>query len=549
LRRRHLEDREGVKMRVFTYDTTLRDGTQGENVSFSVDDKLQVAKKLDELGIDYIEGGWPGSNPRDKAFFERVGELELEHARLAAFGSTRYARNTVEDDPNVIALLAADTPIITIFGKSWDLHTHQALGVEEEQNLSMISETVEHLKRNGREVFYDAEHFFDGYEANSDFALRTLESAHRAGADVLVLCDTNGGTVTQRLGEIFTEVRKRFDGVIGIHTHNDSDLAAANAITAVQLGATHVQGTINGYGERCGNANLCSIIPILELKLGHTTVGRHRVKHLTGTANFVSEIANLSLPNDRPFVGRSAFAHKGGIHVSAVLKNSLTYEHIDPAAVGNRRRVLISDLSGRSNIFYKLQEKGLEELLDDAKRKQLLDRIKQLEYEGYELESAEGSFELLVREVLQPDHFFFELQSMSLVREKKDGKSTGCEVKMTVRTCDGLHKGAEKSAGPFDAMAGCLRKCLAQSYPQVAEIRLKDYKVRVLEPNRGTAAKVRVLVEWSDHKSSWTTVGVSDDVLEASWNALVDSIQLELLRLATVDKDLKETLEDYRSRV
>ena len=536
-------------MRVFTYDTTLRDGTQGENVSFSVDDKLQIAKKLDELGIDYVEGGWPGSNPRDKAFFERVKELALKHARLTAFGSTRHARNTVENDPNVIALLAADTPIITIFGKSWDFHTRQALGVDEEQNLKMISETVEHLKKNGREVFYDAEHFFDGYEADPDFALQTLESAHRAGADVLVLCDTNGGTVTQRLGEIFMEVRKRFDGVIGIHTHNDSDLAAANAITAIELGATHVQGTINGYGERCGNANLCSIIPILELKLGHTTVGRDQLKHLTRTANFVSEVANLSLPNDRPFVGRSAFAHKGGIHVSAVLKDPLTYEHIDPVTVGNRRRVLISDLSGRSNIFYKLQEKGLEELLDDAKRKQLLDRIKQLEYEGYELESAEGSFELLVREVLQPDHFLFELQSMSLVREKKDEKSTGCEVKMTVRTRDGLHERTENAAGPFDAMAGCLRKCLAQSYPQVAEIRLKDYKVRVLEPNRGTAAKVRVLVEWSDHKSSWTTVGVSDDVLEASWNALVDSIRLELLRLTTDDKDLKETLEGHRSRV
>ena len=343
-------------MRVFTYDTTLRDGTQGENVSFSVDAKLQIAKKLDDRGIDYREGGWPGSNPRDKAFFERVGELELEHARLAAFGSTRYARNTVENDPNVIALLAAETPIITIFGKSWDLHTRQALGVEEEQNLKMISETVEHLKKNGREVFYDAEHFFDGYESNPDFALRTLESAQRAGADVLVLCDTNGGVITQRLGEIFTEVLKRFDGVIGIHAQNDSDLAAANSITAVQVGATHVQGTINGYGERCGNADLCSIIPILELKLGHTTVGRHRVEHLTGTANFVSDIANLSLPNDRPFVGRSAFAHKGGIHVSAVLKDPLTYEHIDPVTVGNRRRVLISDLSGRSNIFYKLQQ-------------------------------------------------------------------------------------------------------------------------------------------------------------------------------------------------
>ena len=532
-------------MRVFTYDTTLRDGTQGENVSFSVDDKLQIAHKLDELGIDYIEGGWPGSNPRDKEFFRLAKDLQLKHARLAAFGSTRYTRNSVNDDPNLIALLEAETPVITIFGKSWDLHTRQALGVEEEQNLAMISDSVVHLKEHGREVLYDAEHFFDGYEANPDFALRTLEAAHKAGADALVLCDTNGGTLTQRLGEIFAEVRKRFDGVIGIHTHNDSDLAAANAVAAVELGATHVQGTINGYGERCGNASLCSIIPILELKLGHTTVGKEKVEQLTGTANFVSETANLSLPNDRPFVGRSAFAHKGGIHVSAVLKDASTYEHIEPELVGNRRRVLISDLSGRSNIFYKLKEKGLDELLDDAKRRQLLDRIKQLEYEGYELESAEGSFELLVREVLQPDHFFFELENMSLVSEKKGGKRTECKVEMTVRARDGLHSASADASGPFDAMAGCLRKCLSQTYPQIADIRLKDYKVRVLEPNRGTAAKVRVLVEWSDHKTSWTTVGVSDDVLEASWNALVDSIRLELLRLAETDKSLEKTVEDY----
>ncbi len=532
-------------MRVFTYDTTLRDGTQGENVSFSVDDKLAIARKLDELGIDYIEGGWPGSNPRDKEFFRRTGELELKHARMAAFGSTRYPRNKVEADPNVLALLESETPVITIFGKSWELHTRRALGVEEDQNLAMISETVRYLKEHGREVLYDAEHFFDGYEASAEFALKTLEAAKEAGADVLVLCDTNGGTVTNRLGEIVAEVRKRFDGEIGIHTHNDSDLAAANAIAAIELGASHVQGTMNGYGERCGNANLCSILPILELKLGHTTIGHERLEHLAATANFVAEIANLALPNDRPFVGRSAFAHKGGIHVSAVLKEASTYEHIDPEKVGNRRRVLISDLSGRSNIFYKLKEKGLEELLDDSARRELLDRIKQLEYEGYELESAEGSFELLVREVLQPDHFFFDVENIRLVSEKKDGKQTECSVEMTVRARDGLHTATAKSSGPFDAMARCLRKCLSLTYPQIADIRLVDYKVRVLEPNKGTAAKVRVLVEWRDHKNVWTTVGVSDDVLEASWNALVDSVRLELLRLAETDKSLEKTVEDY----
>ena len=532
-------------MRVSIYDTTLRDGTQSESVSLSVDDKLMIAQKLDELGIDYIEGGWPGSNPRDKDFFQRVRELELKHARMAAFGSTRYPRNKVEADPNVRALVEAQTPAVAIFGKSWELHTTQALGISEEQNLAMISETLRFMKENGREVIFDAEHFFDGYEANADFALHTLDAAKEAGADVLVLCDTNGGMITNRLAEIFSDVRRRFDGVIGIHTHNDSDLAVANTITAVELGATHVQGTINGYGERVGNANLCSIIPILELKLGHTTIGPDQVQHVTSVANFVSEIANLSLPHTQPFVGRSAFAHKGGIHVSAVLKEASTYEHIDPETVGNRRRVLISDLSGKSNVFYKLKGKGLENLLDDSARRQLVDRIKQLEYEGYELESAEGSFELLVREVLQPDHFFFELENMRLTSDKQGNQRTNAAVEMTVRARDGLHSTTVTASGPFHAMAQALRKCLSQTYPSVGDIRLVDYKVRVLEPNKGTAAKVRVLVEWTDHKHSWVTVGVSDDVLEASWNALVDSIRLELFRLAETDESLQKTVEDY----
>ncbi len=531
-------------MRIQIYDTTLRDGTQGENVSLSVDDKLAIARRLDELGIDYIEGGWPGSNPKDKEFFRRAKDLNLDHARIAAFGSTRYPRNTVESDPNLRALLEAETPVVTIFGKSWELHTTRALGVSEEQNLAMISETVRYMKDQGREVIYDAEHFFDGYQENPDFALRTLEAASEAGADVLVLCDTNGGTLTSRLSEIVAAVRQRFDGVLGIHTHNDSELAVANALAAVELGATHVQGTMNGYGERCGNSNLCSIIPNLELKLGHTCIGREKLEHLTSCANFVADVANLSLPNDRAFVGRSAFAHKGGIHVSAVLKEAATYEHVDPDTVGNHRRVLISDLSGRSNIFYKLQEKGLKNL-DDAARRQLLDRIKHLEYEGYEVEAAEGTFELLVREVLQPDHFFFELESLRLLTEKAGNRRTVCRAEMKVRARDGVHSASVTASGPFHAMAQCLRKCLSHTYPQVADIRLVDYKVRVLEPNKGTAAKVRVLVEWSDHKSSWVTVGVSDDVLEASWNALVDSIRLELLRLAETDASLLKTVEDY----
>ena len=532
-------------MRVFVYDTTLRDGSQGEKVSFSVDDKLMIARKLDEMGIDYIEGGWPGSNPRDKEFFQRLGELDMKHARLAAFGSTRYPRNKVEADPNVRALLEAGTPVVTIFGKSWDLHTEKALGITEEENLALIGETVRHLKEHGREVVYDAEHFFDGYQSNPSFALRTLETAKAAGADTLVLCDTNGGMVTARLAEIFSEVRRRFDGPLGIHTHNDCDLAVANSVAAVELGATHVQGTINGYGERCGNANLCSVLPVLELKLGHTTIGPERLEHLTLLAGYVSDMANLSLRNDAPFVGRSAFAHKGGVHVSAVLKEAATYEHVQPEVVGNRRRVLISDLSGRSNIFYKLKERGLGDKLTEDKRRELLDRIKQMEHEGYELEAAEGTFELLVRETLHPDEFFFELENFKISTEKKGKDGTTSTATMTIRAKDGLHSATATSHGPVHAMDLCLRRCLSKLYPQIAEIRLTDYKVRVLDSKRGTAARVRVLVEWSDHKRSWATVGVSENVLEASWNALVDSVRLELRRLAEQDESVEKVVEDY----
>ena len=533
-------------MRVLIYDTTLRDGSQGEKVSFSVEDKLAIARRLDELGIDYIEGGWPGSNPRDKEFFRRLGELELQHARMAAFGSTRYPKNKVDNDPNVRALIEAGTPVVTIFGKSWDLHTQRALGITEEENLALISETVQYLKDNGREVVYDAEHFFDGYISNPSFALRTLEAAKSAGADTLALCDTNGGTITTRLVEIFAEARKRFDGVIGIHTHNDCDLAVANSIAAVEQGATHVQGTFNGYGERCGNANLCSIIPVLELKLGHITIGRERLAHLASVAGLVSELANLSLRNDAPFVGRSAFAHKGGVHVSAVLKDSATYEHIAPDLVGNRRRVLISDLSGRSNIFYKLKERGLSDKLTDAARRELLDRIKQLEYEGYELEAAEGSFELLVRQTLHPEQFFFALEGFKIITEKTgEGAGTSSTVTMTIRAKDGLHSATATAPGPVHAMDLCLRRCLSKLYPQIGDIRLTDYKVRVLDSKRGTAARVRVLVEWTDHRRSWTTVGVSENVLEASWNAMVDSVHLELRRLAEQDASVEKVVEDY----
>ncbi len=532
-------------MKISTFDTTLRDGTQGEAVSFSVDDKLIIAQKLDELGIDYIEGGWPGSNPKDKEFFARAGELQLKHARLTAFGSTRFAKNPVDEDRNVRALVEAGTPVVSIFGKTWDLHVKRALGITEAENLELISDTVSYLKAHGKEVVYDAEHFFDGYAANPAYALQTLEAAYKAGADVLCLCDTNGGTITGRLVEIVAEVRKRFDGVIGIHTHNDSDVAVANTIAAVEAGATHVQGCMNGYGERCGNANLASVIANLELKLGHNTIGPDKLASLTSVCRFIAELANLPLRNDQAFVGKSAFAHKGGVHVSAVLKDSATYEHIRPEAVGNRQRVLVSDLSGRGNIMYKLKQHGLEDRLDEEARRELLERIKQMEYEGYELEAAEGTFELLVREALHPGMNFFDVDSYEVATRAGGTSPSRTTATVTLRAQDGVHSATEIGHGPFNALHLCLRKCLSKLYPQISDVRLMDYKVRVLDSRPGTAAKVRVLIEWSDHRKSWSTVGVSDNVIEASWKALVDAIRLELMRLTEKDDSIERAVEDY----
>src|SRR3954464_13407769 len=426
-------------MRVFTFDTTLRDGTQGEAISFSADDKILVVHKLDELGIDYIEGGWPGSNPKDRDFFARSAELNLQHSKLTAFGSTRFAKNPVHEDRNVRGLIEANTPVVSIFGKSWDLHVIRALGITEEENLVLITDTVKYLKDHGREVVYDAEHFFDGYIHNTGYALKTLEAAQKAGADVLCLCDTNGGTITGRLVEIVADVRKRFDGVIGIHTHNHSDAAVANPLAGVEGGATHVQGCMNGYGERCGNANLASVIANLELKLGHTTVGREKLAGLAGVARFIAELANLPLRNDQPYVGKSAFAHKGGVHVSAVLKDSATYEHVKPESVGNRQRVLVSDLSGRGNILYKLKQHGLGDRLAEDTRRVLLERIKQMEYEGYELEAAEGTFELLVREALHPGMHFFDVESYEVSTRAAGNAGSHSTATVTLRAQDGVH--------------------------------------------------------------------------------------------------------------
>ncbi len=534
-------------MRVFTFDTTLRDGTQGEAVSFSVDDKLLIAEKLDDLGIDYIEGGWPGSNPRDREFFERAKKLKLKHAKLTAFGATRFAKNPVEKDANVAELLGAETPVVSIFGKTWDFHVRTALGITEEENLQLIADTVCYLIERGREVVYDAEHFFDGYQANPDYALRTLEAAKSAGADVLCLCDTNGGTLPGRVAEVFAEVRARFEGVLGIHTHNDSDLAVANTLAAVEAGATHVQGCINGYGERCGNANLCSIIANLELKLEHHTIGRENLKKLTNVARYVAEMANLSLRREQAYVGPSAFAHKGGIHVSAVMKDAATYEHIQPDLVGNRQRVLLSDLSGRGNVAYKLKQLGLKEGLSDGVSRELLQRIKQMEHQGYDFESAEGTFELLVREAAHPEFHPFEVVKYEVsTKLQSHTDETLTTASVTLRVDDAIHSSTAAGHGPMNALDLCLRQCLASIYPAITNVRLTDYKVRVLGGKGGTESRVRVLVEWSDHRRSWATVGISDNVIDASWRALVDALRLELMRLLEAREESTEsTARDF----
>jgi 2-isopropylmalate synthase len=532
-------------MRIFTFDTTLRDGTQGEAVSFSVDDKITIATKLDEIGIDYIEGGWPGSNPKDKEFFARAKDLKFQHARLCAFGATRFAKHAVDKDPSVLALVEAQTPAVSIFGKTWDLHVHRALGITLDQNLELIWDTVKFLKHHGREVIYDAEHFFDGYKANPNYALRTLEAAKSAGADVLCLCDTNGGNLPSQVAEVVAVVRQRFDGILGIHTHNDSEVAVANTLVAVEAGCTHVQGCVNGYGERCGNANMASILANLELKLGHTTIGPERLRSLTHLAHFIADLANLPLRNDQPYVGHSAFAHKGGVHVSAVLKDSQTYEHVEPALIGNHQRVLLSDLSGRGNIFYKLKERGLADRLAEESRRELLERIKHMEYLGYELESAEGTFELLVREALHPNAKFFEVINFEVATKMTGTRPSVTTATVNLKAQDGVHSATANGHGPVNALDLCLRQCLSALYPGIQEVRLTDYKVRVLDSKKGTAAKVRVHVEWSDSTRSWATVGVSENVIEASWYALLDAIKLELMRMTEHDDTIEKALSDY----
>jgi 2-isopropylmalate synthase len=523
-------------MKMVLYDTTLRDGAQREGVSFSVEDKLKIAQRLDRLGIDYVEGGWPGSNPKDMAFFERASELALERAVVTAFGSTRRAGTAVEDDANIQALVATGTRAVAVFGKSWDLHVREVLHTTPEENLRMIADSVRYLKALGREVIYDAEHFFDGYAADPAYALQTLAAAAEAGADVLVLCETNGGALPSTVSRVVAAVREATPPPLGIHTHNDADLAVANTLAAVEQGARHVQGTINGYGERCGNANLCSIIPTLQLKMGYECVAAEQLRTLTETAHYVSELANLRLFPHQPYVGYSAFAHKGGMHVNALLKCEASYQHIDPALVGNRKRVVVSELSGKSNIDYKVQEFGLDLSGNAGTTRQVLQRIKDLENQGFQFEGAEGSVELLIRRA-RPDYEppFELLDFHVLIRNSHNpaewdaNGNMAAEATVKVRVGDQVMHTAADGNGPVNALDAAVRKALLPFYPRLADVHLTDYKVRILDGEAGTAAQTRVLIDSSDGRRAWSTVGSSTNIIEASWRALADSLEYALL--------------------
>ena len=518
------------------YDTTLRDGTQAENFNLSVDDKIKVCRQLDRLGIDFIEGGWPGSNPLAVDFFQRMRGVDLKHTKLTAFGSTRHFQNSPEEDANIQALLDAKTPAVTIFGKSWDIHVIDALRIELDDNLQIIEDSLAYLRPRVQHLIYDAEHFFDGFKNNREYCLATLGRAIAGGAETVALCDTNGGTLPHEIPEIFQRVQQYCAEInskvrIGIHSHNDSETAVANALLSVQLGANQVQGTINGFGERCGNANLTSIIPALVFKMGlECNVGK-RIDQLYTTARLVNELANLPHNRYQPYVGDSAFAHKGGVHVSAVQRNPMTYEHLVPEKVGNIRRVLISDQSGRANVLHKAQKYGLTLDPDDPLMASIISELKELENQGYQYEAAEASFELLMRRALGLQQEFFQLEAFRVMNHKYDMASNAI-TEATIRLyVDGseVHTAA-MGDGPVNALDRALRKALTRFYPSLEDMELTDYKVRVLSGEYGTGAKVRVLVESKDLECSWGTVGVSVNIIEASWQALVDSINYKLMK-------------------
>jgi 2-isopropylmalate synthase len=513
------------------YDTTLRDGTQGEGVTFSMEDKIRLAQRLDTLGVHYIEGGWPGSNPKDMRFFRRILDVPLKHARIAAFGATRRAGIRAADDPSLQALVEAHTPVATIFGKSWPFHVTHALQTTLPENLAMIADSVAFLGQHCEEVIYDAEHFFDGWKRDRAYALETLKAAEGAGARCLVLCDTNGGSLPHEVAEIVREVRRHVQAPVGIHAHNDGECAVANSLVAVLEGAEHVQGTINGFGERCGNANLISIVPNLMLKLGLEAIPQAHLRELRDISRFASELANRTPWQHQPFVGDSAFAHKAGMHVSAVLKHPETYEHVSPDAVGNHRRVLVSELSGRANILWKAREYGIDLDKDTPDARRILETLKRLEDEGYVFEGAEASFELLMERALGNHRAYFELAGYRVTVDARQGdREPFAEATVRVRVKGSAEHTVAGGNGPVNALDHALRKALEEFYPSLREMSLLDYKVRILDEFKGTAAKTRVLITSGDGDDTWGTVGVAHNIIDASWQALVDSIEYKLRR-------------------
>lgn len=513
------------------YDTTLRDGTQAEDISFLVEDKIRIAHKLDEIGIHYIEGGWPGSNPKDVAFFKDIKKEKLSQAKIAAFGSTRRAKITPDKDHNLKTLVQAEPDVCTIFGKTWDFHVREALRISLEENLELVFDSLEYLKARVPEVFYDAEHFFDGYKANPDYAIKTLKAAQDAKADCIVLCDTNGGTMPFELVDIIREVRKHISAPLGIHTHNDSECAVANSIHAVNEGIVQVQGTINGFGERCGNANLCSIIPALSIKMKKECISDEQLRKMRDISRLVYELANISPDKHQPYVGNSAFAHKGGVHVSAIQRHPETYEHMRPERVGNMTRVLISDLSGRSNILAKAEEFKINMDSKDPVTLEILDNIKEMENRGYQFEGAEASFELLMKRALGTHRKFFSVIGFRVIDEKRhEDQKPFSEATIMVKVGGKVEHTAAEGNGPVNALDNALRKALEKFYPKLKEVKLLDYKVRVLPAGQGTASSTRVLIESGDKEARWGTVGVSENIVDASYQALIDSIEYKLHR-------------------
>ena len=525
---------------VTVFDSTLRDGAQAEGVSFSVEDKIKIVRAIDELGIGYVEAGNPGSNPKDLEFFERIKSVELKNTKVAAFGSTRRRGISPSEDGNVQALLGAGVDTVAIFGKSWDFHVTDIINATLQENLEMIYDTVSYLKDMGKEVVFDAEHFFDGYKNNPEYAIKTLDSAVQAGADCLCLCDTNGGTFPDEIYDITKKVVDRFDVTVGIHAHNDCGMAVANTVMAVKAGAEHVQGTMTGFGERCGNTNLSTVIPDLQLKLGYKCIPDENMAKLTHIAREVSEIANLKLDDRSPFVGKTAFAHKGGMHIDGVSKNSKSFEHIDPELVGNERKFLTSEVAGRTTILSMIQKIAPSIEKSSPETARIIDRLKELEYEGYQFEGAEGGFELVIRKELGKYKPFFELENFKIVGDYPSDVDESATAMIKISVDGKTEITAAEGEGPVNALDKALRKALEVFYPDLSDVHLTDYKVRVLDSGSATASKVRVLIESSDGVDSWTTVGVSKDIIEASWGALVDSIEYKLIK--DIEKKFKEFL-------